>query len=70
MVKMVGVGLRVTALCEGQQVKRTAGLPELGPFPLSPNNISCYIHSSSDLRDRPRNLDVVPRRKVHGNLVA
>jgi hypothetical protein len=29
----------------------------------------CYIHSSSDSSDRPKNLDAVPRRKVHRNLV-
>jgi hypothetical protein len=28
------------------------------------------MHSSSDSRDRPRNLDTVPRLKVHGNLVS
>jgi hypothetical protein len=32
--------------------------------------VACYIHSSSDVHDRPRNLDEVPRQKVHGNLVS
>ena len=27
----------------------------------------CYIHSSSDTRDRTRNLDEVPRQKFHRN---
>jgi hypothetical protein len=27
-----------------------------------------YTHSSSDLHDRPRHLDKVPRGKVHGKL--
>jgi hypothetical protein len=31
---------------------------------------TCYIHSSSDTRDRTRNLDEVLRRKVHVNLVS
>jgi hypothetical protein len=30
----------------------------------------CYIHSSSDPHDRPRNLDIVLRWKVHRNLVS
>jgi hypothetical protein len=34
-----------------------------------PSN-KCHTHSSSDSLDRPKNLDAVPRQKVHGNLVS
>ena len=30
----------------------------------------CYKHTSSDPPDRPKSLDMVPRRKLHGNLVS
>ena len=30
----------------------------------------CHIHSSSDPHDRPKILDAIQRRKVHGNLVS
>ena len=33
-------------------------------------HFDCYIHSSSDLPDRPKSLDAVLRWKVHGNLVS
>lgn len=49
MVKMAGVGLRATALWEGQQVKRIAELPELGSFPLYPNNINAMVPSAQDV---------------------
>jgi hypothetical protein len=34
------------------------------------NIILCYTHFSSDSRDRTRNLDAVPRQKVHRNIIS
>lgn len=31
---------------------------------------NCYKHTSSDPPDRPKSLDMVLRRKIHGNLVS
>jgi hypothetical protein len=30
--------------------------------------LNCYIHSSTDMCDRIKSLDTVPRQKVHRNL--
>jgi hypothetical protein len=44
---------------EGDPIGRTAVSTNL-----------CYIRSSSDTRDRPKNLDEVLRQNFHGNLVS
>ena len=59
---------RLSQCPESECVRRWTALLSVPTLPWVLHK--CHTHSSSDLHDRPKSLEAVPRQKVHENLVS